>query len=97
MKINIPFRYRVGIYLANVLGTPVVVYLRAKGIIGDLELTLWGAEIAAAFVVAGLNAGNTLPERQWEALVKRLDERDQKAAAIAQSVNRKAGRRSPTT
>lgn len=56
MKINIPFRYRVGIYLANVLGTPVVVYLRAKGIIGDLELTLWGAEIAAAFVVAGLNA-----------------------------------------
>ncbi|WP_418063943.1 hypothetical protein [Pimelobacter simplex] len=56
MKINVPFRVRVALYLANVLGTPVVVYLRAKGVIGDLELTLWGAEVAAAFAVAGLNA-----------------------------------------
>ena len=58
MKINVPFRVRVALYLANVLGTPVVVYLRAKGVIGDLELTLWGAEVAAAFAVAGLNASS---------------------------------------
>jgi len=77
VKINIPFRYRVAIYLANVLGTPVVVYLRAKGIIGDLELTLWGAEIAAAFVVAGLNAG-TSPDGQLEALAKRLEQANRK-------------------
>ncbi|KAB2807975.1 hypothetical protein ACIRN4_06425 [Pimelobacter simplex] len=56
MKINVPFRVRVALYLANVLGTPVVVYALAKGWIGDLELTLWGAEVAAAFAVAGLNA-----------------------------------------
>ncbi|GEB17064.1 hypothetical protein GUY44_24185 [Pimelobacter simplex] len=92
MKINVPFRVRVALYLANVLGTPVVVYLRAKGIIGDLELTLWGAEVAAAFAVAGLNAG-TSPDGQWEAFVKRLDERDRRASLLAERANRKAGPR----
>ena len=60
MTLTIPRRARVGIYLANLLGTPVVVYLVAKGVLGDLELTLWGAEVAAAFAVAGLNVPSSL-------------------------------------
>ena len=55
MKITLPHRLRLALYVLNVLGTPVVVYARAKGWIGDLELTLWGAEVAAAFALAGLN------------------------------------------
>lgn len=90
MKINIPFRYRVGIYLANVLGTPVVVYLRAKGIIGDLELTLWGAEIAAAFVVAGLNASTAdAADRDGDVLAY-LKQRDRRADAAARKAELQA-------
>lgn len=95
MKINVPFRVRVALYLANVLGTPVVVYLRAKGFIGDLELTLWGAEIAAAFVVAGLNAstGESAELRISATQVTEIaDHVDRRAGARAAQANRK-GRR----
>lgn len=57
MKVNVPRRGRIALYLVNVLGTPLVVYAVAKGWIGDLELTLWGAEVTAAMAVAGLNVG----------------------------------------
>ncbi|GAA4075809.1 hypothetical protein ACFFOS_27935 [Nocardioides kongjuensis] len=57
MKVNVPRRVRIALYLLNVLGTPVVVYARAKGWIGDLELALWGAEVTAAMALAGLNVG----------------------------------------
>lgn len=62
MKINLPGWARFLIYAINVLGSPVVAYLRAKGVIGDLELTLWSAEVAAAFLLAGLNVASPLPE-----------------------------------
>lgn len=55
MTITIPQRLRLALYVLNVLGTPVVVYALAKGWIGELELTLWGAEVAAAMTLAGLN------------------------------------------
>jgi hypothetical protein len=55
MKITVPSRIRVAIYVLNVLGTPVVAYLLARAIIGPLEMTLWAAEVAAAFLLAGLN------------------------------------------
>ena len=55
MKFNLTRRQRLAVYAANILGTPVVVYLRSRGIIGDLELTLWGAEVTAAMALAGIN------------------------------------------
>jgi len=53
--LNLPRWARAAIYVLNVLGTPVVIYARAKDWIGDLELTLWGAEVAAGFTLAGLS------------------------------------------
>jgi hypothetical protein len=58
MKVNTWPAIRVGVYVLNLLGAPVVVYLRAKGVIGDLELTLWGAEVSAMSAMAGLNVPN---------------------------------------
>ena len=55
MTVTLPKWARAVIYVLNVLGTPVVVYARAKDWIGDLELTLWGAAVAAGFTLAGLN------------------------------------------
>ncbi len=55
MTVNLPRRLRLALYLLNVCGTPVVVYALAKGWIGQLELTLWGAEVTAAMTLAGLN------------------------------------------
>ena len=55
MKYNIPYRVRAAVYGANVLGSPIVAYLLAKGVIGTLEVGLWGAEVAAVMAMAGLN------------------------------------------
>jgi hypothetical protein len=55
MTLNPPRKVRAAIYVANLIGTPVVAYLLAKGYIGNLELSLWGAEATAAFALAGLN------------------------------------------
>jgi hypothetical protein len=55
MSLNLPPRWRLVIYVVNIIGTPVVVYAKAKGWIGDLEVALWSAEVAAAFALAGLN------------------------------------------
>ena len=59
MKLNPSRRVRAALYLVTALGTPVVVYLQAKGILGDLELILWSAEVT---VVNGIAALNTQPE-----------------------------------
>lgn len=55
MKLNIPYRVRAGIYILTAVGTPVVAYLSAIHIIGDLEVTLWSAEVAVASGLAVLN------------------------------------------
>jgi hypothetical protein len=60
MRVNLSRRWRLAIYAGNVLLTPVVMYARARGWIGDLELSLWSAEVAAAFALAGLN----VPQQQ---------------------------------
>jgi hypothetical protein len=56
MTVNPPRRVRIALYLITVLGTPLIAYLNAKGILGSLEVTLWSAEVA---VVTGLAALNT--------------------------------------
>lgn len=55
MRVNLPRRWRLALYVINAIGTPVVVYAKAKGWIGDLEVALWSAEVAAVFALAGLN------------------------------------------
>lgn len=55
MKINLSPAIRVTLYVLTLLGAPVVVYLRARDIIGDLELTLWGAEVTAVSALAAFN------------------------------------------
>ena len=55
MTLNPPRRVRAAIYIGNVIGTPLIAYAFAKGWIGELEVTLWGSEVAAAFLLAGLN------------------------------------------
>lgn len=55
MKINIPASVRIALYVLTLLGAPVVVYLRARGIIGDLELALWGAEVSAVSALAAFH------------------------------------------
>ncbi|MBA2952099.1 hypothetical protein GON03_18970 [Nocardioides sp. MAH-18] len=55
MNLNPPRRVRAAIYIANVVGAPLVAYCFAKGWIGQLEVTLWSGEVSAAFLLAGLN------------------------------------------
>lgn len=55
MRVNLPDRVRVGIYVLTALGTPIIAYLLAKGIIGELELSLWGGLVTAVNSMAALN------------------------------------------
>jgi hypothetical protein len=55
MVLNPPSKVRKALYIVTVVGTPVAVYLQAKGIIGDLEFILWGAEVTAVSALAALN------------------------------------------
>lgn len=55
MTLNPSRRTRAAIYITNVLAAPLVAYAFAKGWIGELEVTLYGSEAAAAFLLAGLN------------------------------------------
>lgn len=55
MPLNPPRRVRAFLYVLTAVGTPVAVYLQAKGIIGDLEFVLWGAEVTVVNTLAALN------------------------------------------
>lgn len=55
MTLNLPPKVRIALYLLTVVGTPVVAYLFAKKYVGELEVTLWSAEVAVAGVVAAFN------------------------------------------
>jgi hypothetical protein len=59
MQLNIPYKVRAILYIANAVGSPLMAYLLAKGIIGTLEVTLWAAEMTAVFALAGLNVTKT--------------------------------------
>lgn len=55
MTINIPYKVRLALYILTAVGTPVIAYLLAKGIIGELEAALWAAEVTVATSIAALN------------------------------------------
>lgn len=56
MPLNPPRRVRLVAYIITVLGTPLVAYLNAKGILGSLEVTFWSAEVAVVGGLAAINA-----------------------------------------
>ena len=55
MQLNFPYKVRAGIYISNVIGSPVVAFLLDKHIIDASVAALWATEVAAAFLLAGLN------------------------------------------
>lgn len=55
MQINLPYKVRLVLYVLNILASPVVAYLLAKGVIGTLEMTLWAAEVTAVSALAAFN------------------------------------------
>lgn len=61
MKVNPSPNVRKALYLLTLVGTPVVAYLKAKHVLGDLEMTLWSAEVT---VVSGLAALNVAPAKK---------------------------------
>lgn len=55
MIFNVPYKVRAGLYALTAIGTPVIAYLFAKEIIGELEVTLWAAEVSVVTAMAGFN------------------------------------------
>lgn len=55
MKINLPYKIRLGLYIVTGLSGPVMVYLLAKGWIGTLEMGLYTAEMSFVSILAALN------------------------------------------
>lgn len=59
MTVTLPAWLRRALYVVTALGAPVVVYLRAKGFIGDLELGLWSAEVTVVTALAAFKTSDT--------------------------------------
>lgn len=55
MTINLPPAVRQALYILVTVGTPVVVYLFAKGTIGQLEVNLWTGIVSAVGLLAAFN------------------------------------------
>ena len=55
MNLNLPSKYRKIIYVITAVGSPIVAYLALKGIIGDVEVSLWTAEVTVAAALAAFN------------------------------------------
>ncbi len=55
---NIPHKTRAALYIFTAVGSPIIAYLLAKGVIGELEVILWSAEVTA---ISALAAFNTKP------------------------------------
>jgi hypothetical protein len=55
MQIIFSPRIRSTLYIITAIGTPIVTYLLAKGLIGNLEVGLWSSEVAAVGMLAAFN------------------------------------------
>lgn len=55
MNLTLPSKVRAGLYVLTALGSPVMAYLLAKGVIGELELSLWSGLVTAVGSMAALN------------------------------------------
>lgn len=61
MTITMPLWLRTVLYVAATLGTPVVAYARGHGWIGDAEVELWSAEVAAAGITSIIHRVKNAP------------------------------------
>lgn len=59
MRVNLPSQVRVMLYVLTALGTPVIAYLLAKGIISELEVGLWSGLVTAVSGMAALNVSSS--------------------------------------
>lgn len=59
MPLNPPKMVRALIYILTAVGTPLVAYLNAKGVIGSLEVSFWSAEVAVATGLAAINTSSS--------------------------------------
>lgn len=55
MKIKIPRKIRALLYIITAVGSPIMVYLLALGVVNDAAMVLWGAEVAVVAALAGFN------------------------------------------
>lgn len=55
MRLSLPRKVRAAIYILTGVAQPVAVYLLANGIIGELEMALFAAEVAFASALAAFN------------------------------------------
>lgn len=55
MNVNLPYKVRAALYVLTALGAPIIAYLFAKGHIGEIEVTLWAAEVTVVNTLAALN------------------------------------------
>lgn len=55
MNLNPPSNIRKALYIITGVGGPIVAYLLTKGVIGNVEVALWSAEVA---VISGMAAFN---------------------------------------
>ena len=62
--INIPSWLRFTLYATTAIGTPVMVYLKARGIVGELEMNLFYAESSVVATMAAIKT--TKEERPVE-------------------------------
>lgn len=62
MNLNIPPSLRVGLYVLTAIGTPLVAYLQSRGVISDLEVGLWSAEVAVVGSLAAINVTGNGPD-----------------------------------
>ncbi len=54
-RVNLPPAVRIVLYVLAAVGTPITSYLLAKGIIGELEVSLWSGLVTAITAMAALN------------------------------------------
>ena len=59
MTFNLPPKVRAALYIITALGTPIIAYLFAKDVIGELEVTLWAAEVTVVNAMAALNTNTS--------------------------------------
>lgn len=55
MTLNLPSRVRGALYVITALGTPLMAYLLARGVISELEVALWSAEVTVVSALAAFN------------------------------------------
>lgn len=59
MRVNLPDRVRVILYVITALGTPIVSVLTDQNILPTWAMTLWAAEVAAVGAMAALNVSSS--------------------------------------